>query len=329
MPEIRIEGKFYALQTSEWIEISRKLTHSELMVFYYLRTIDPFGNKFREIETLSIAKIFNISRRAVQRAISKLANLELIDLQVSCFKFRIKSKPPEREEDLPLATPKSTTSPQTATEQNFQNPETLKPETLKTEQQEESDNEETVNPQPSDCQENLQSATAMSPSDRNVATTTAVSPERQECRQSDRNVATTTAVSPPSPKTLTKQGLQKPKTIKTYSDFKDSLSERERESFLEFGKKRANQLPYPPQLPLRWIEKNWEEIAKGWRKSRGEKFIPSSRWETDPRTAEWLAICEKTKNALEFASGDKEKIDFVKWANINRKFSWLGWLEKR
>jgi len=35
-------------------------------------------------------------------------------------------------------------------------------------------------------------------------------------------------------------------TIQTYSDFKNSLSDSERENFLEFGKKKAAELPKPP-----------------------------------------------------------------------------------
>ncbi|MHC5717482.1 MAG: hypothetical protein ACYTX0_36560, partial [Nostoc sp.] len=103
----------------------------------------------------------------------------------------------------------------------------------------------------------------------------------------------------------------------------DSLSDSERESFLDFGKKKAAQLPNPPQLPQRWIEKNFDELRSQWYKSTG-KVSPaqSSKWENDPRTADWLAIIEETANPLEFAT-DKEKQDFIRWCNETKQFSWL------
>ncbi|MEA5507973.1 hypothetical protein VB735_33800 [Halotia wernerae UHCC 0503] len=112
-------------------------------------------------------------------------------------------------------------------------------------------------------------------------------------------------------------------TIQTYSDFINTLSEGEREEFLKFGEKKAAQLPHPPQLSKRWIQTNWEELSAQWYKSKGQSSpAQSSKWETDPRTRDWLAIIEETANPLEFAT-DKEKIEFVKWAKKTNQFSWL------
>ncbi|MCC5612191.1 hypothetical protein LC612_37055 [Nostoc sp. CHAB 5834] len=114
-----------------------------------------------------------------------------------------------------------------------------------------------------------------------------------------------------------------PQINKIYSDFKNSLSDSERESFLDFGKKKAAQLPKAPELPQKWIEKNWEELSAQWYKSTG-KVSPSQnhKWETDPRTSDWLVIIEETANPLEFAT-DKEKQDFIRWCNETKQFSWL------
>jgi hypothetical protein len=112
-------------------------------------------------------------------------------------------------------------------------------------------------------------------------------------------------------------------TIQTYSDFKKTLSEGEREEFLKFGEKKAAQLPNPPTLPQRWIETNWEELAAQWYKSKGQSsLVQNAKWETDPRTRDWLSIIEETANPLEFAT-DKEKQDFVRWCNETKQFSWL------
>jgi len=52
-----------------------------------------------------------------------------------------------------------------------------------------------------------------------------------------------------------------------YSNFIKTLSEDERENFLEFGKKKAEELKNPPvQLPLKWIEVHFEELRTQWEK---------------------------------------------------------------
>jgi hypothetical protein len=115
--------------------------------------------------------------------------------------------------------------------------------------------------------------------------------------------------------------LQNSKINKTYSDFKDSLSDSERESFLDFGKKKAAQLPHPPELPQRWIEKNFDELRSQWYKSAG-KVSPaqSTKWENDPRRNEWL---DKIRSfgfaAFIYENGDldKERKEFYDWANSN------------
>jgi len=111
--------------------------------------------------------------------------------------------------------------------------------------------------------------------------------------------------------------------IDSYQIFNNSLSDSERESFLEFGKKKAAQLPHPPQLPQRWIEKNFDELRSQWYLSLGQSSPAQNyKWETDPRRDDWLAIIEKTGNPLQFAT-DKEKQDFVRWCNETKQFSWL------
>ena len=109
-----------------------------------------------------------------------------------------------------------------------------------------------------------------------------------------------------------------------YLDFIKTLSDSEREEFLKFGEKRATELKNPPvQLPQKWIEKNWEELAAQWYKSIGQTSpAQNHKWENDARRGDWLAIIEETANPLEFAT-DKEKQDFVRWCNETNQFSWL------
>lgn len=125
----------------------------------------------------------------------------------------------------------------------------------------------------------------------------------------------------PEAETLVEEESQSFKINKTYSDFKKTLSEGEREEFLKFGENKAAQLPNPPALPHRWIEANWEELAAQWYKSTG-KVSPaqSSIWVADPRRQEWL---DKIRSlgfaAFIYENGDldKERKEFYEWANSN------------
>lgn len=92
MTQTKIEGKFYPLKNDEWLAIAKKLTHSELLVLYHLRTLEPFGDKLTESSTKDVAEATGISQRSVQRALIKLADLELIDLHIQKFEFKLRSQ---------------------------------------------------------------------------------------------------------------------------------------------------------------------------------------------------------------------------------------------
>jgi len=62
---------------------------------------------------------------------------------------------------------------------------------------------------------------------------------------------------PPNPA----QRKHSPDSPYSYQIFINSLSDCERESFFEFGMKKAAELPKPPVLPKKWIERNWLELS--------------------------------------------------------------------
>ncbi len=51
-----------------------------------------------------------------------------------------------------------------------------------------------------------------------------------------------------------------PQTIKTYSDLIKTLSESERENFLNFSLEKCKSLPKLPELPMKWIEAHSSEL---------------------------------------------------------------------
>jgi DNA-binding MarR family transcriptional regulator len=195
----QIEGKFYPLQHDEWVKFSKLLTNSELRVLYYLRTLDPFGDRYQEASTKAIAEILDISQRTVQRAVFKLAELELIDLEITRFNFQVRSL-----HALPQKADKTGEA---------------------------------------EVKERLRIATPMSPSDTHVAPTTFMSRQRHSCRANDIHVAPTTSMSRSTAETQSQSESCISKTIKTYTDFIKTLSEGERENFLNFVKEQIKNLP--------------------------------------------------------------------------------------
>jgi hypothetical protein len=78
-----------------------------------------------------------------------------------------------------------------------------------------------------------------------------------------------------------------------------SLSEGERKNFLDFCQEEAKKLPKPPTLPMRWIERNVDELGTKWKSFCGtsdDMFPHQSNkfgvWANHPRFDElWLGVC--------------------------------------
>ena len=246
MPQTKIQGKFYPLQHEEFIKLNKLLTQAEFAVHLWLKTKDPFGDKLIEASTKQIADDLNVSRRTIQRALVKLRDLNLIDLIITKFQYRVKSHPSEDASENKV-------------------------------------------------KETLKVATPGSPSDTSVAISTGMSPSGQECRHQYGNVAIGTGMSSPTAETQSEQKLENHKTLKTYSDFKKTLSEGERENFFNFVQEKTNNLEKPINDLEAWLasknaakQNRWEiyysnyqeekkrESAKTTRQNQGlEKLSPS------------------------------------------------------
>ncbi|GFE72259.1 helix-turn-helix domain-containing protein [Chroococcus sp. FPU101] len=252
-PDSSKNGKFYALTPEEFLELNRLLKDAELRVYLYLVTNHPWSDRKVETDTAIIAEHLGLTRRTIQRAIRRLEELELIEIELSKFKY---------------------------------------------------------------CQSRRQVKERLR--------TTDGSPKRQMDRQSDTKIVSVTDGSPKrqmdrleTPETLSEAVSSSPQTIQTYSDFIKTLSEDERESFLEFGKKKAAQLPKPPELPLKWIEKNFDDLRSLYEKQNGIVRC-SHRWENDHRRLEWLDKIRSLGFAAFIYEDGKlnfERKEFYEWAN--------------
>ena len=216
MSSTKIQGKFYPLQHQELLHLNQILTQSELSVYLWLKTNDPFGQKLIEADTQEIAKDLKISRRTVQRALVKLRQENLIDLVINKFKYQMKSKP------------------------TFENEHSAK------------------------IEDKSQVATSTSPDDIEIVSATGRSSQRQEDRLNDTHVAKVTPMSPSSPEMESEQGFQNPKINKTYIDFKDSLSESERENFLRFVEKKIENLEKPINDLEAWLASKTKAKQNRW-----------------------------------------------------------------
>ena len=85
----------------------------------------------------------------------------------------------------------------------------------------------------------------------------------------------------------------------SYQIFLKSLSDGERKNFLNFCQEEAKNLPKPPTLPTRWIERNLEDLKAKWESFCGTSDDSSNHqsskfsvWANHPRFDElWLGVC--------------------------------------
>ncbi len=69
--QLKIQAKFYPLQHEEWLRACRELNAAELDVLFYLKTVNPSGEK-RTITYSAIASDLKKDKSIVSRAIQAL-----------------------------------------------------------------------------------------------------------------------------------------------------------------------------------------------------------------------------------------------------------------
>ncbi len=125
-----------------------------------------------------------------------------------------------------------------------------------------------------------------------------------------------------APEPLSEADSKSLRSNKTYTDFKDSLSETEREKFFEFALKKATELPKPPTLPEKWMEKHHQELYEQFKQTpEGQKVAPSQDWANHPKREEWIAEIRIGRPRFIALGGPKEEQEirkqFAKWACDN------------
>ncbi|AKG24877.1 MarR family transcriptional regulator [Calothrix sp. 336/3] len=82
---------FYQLTNEEWVETVKDLTGAEIKVLYYLRSLDPFGDRELDCSVTQIAIKLGLSKGAVSKALKRLDQMGLIAVELVRVKVRIKT----------------------------------------------------------------------------------------------------------------------------------------------------------------------------------------------------------------------------------------------
>lgn len=76
------------LTNEDWVTCFKDLTRSELGVLFYIRTLDPYGDRDLEIDVPEVGNILGMHRTTVSRAIESLSAKGLIEIEIQRVKVR-------------------------------------------------------------------------------------------------------------------------------------------------------------------------------------------------------------------------------------------------
>ena len=231
MPQTKIQGKFYPLTSEVTTKLRKgKLTAAEWRIWSYLVEIDPWGDRYQDIDSLDVMSKCDCSRATFYRAIAKFQKLGIFDIQDKGFSIR----------NLTGASQIKSTQ---AAEGNTKS----KPADLK--------NEQAVSKiilDSQNCEKDL----------KNEKSVSKMRLDSQICENQPPE-------SPPD------KAFKSPQTLQTYSDFKRSLSESERENFFSFVKEETKNLEKKINDLEAWLasknaakQNRWEIYYRNYQKER-------------------------------------------------------------
>ena len=169
----------------------------------------------------------------------------------------------------------------------------------------------------------------------------------EEITQGVTRSRTVIATHPSKPETIATSTSCFPKIYKTYKDFKDSLSQDEREKFLKFVREKIKDFQRPINDVEGWLASEnqaginrWQAYYSMFRKEVGEALTPSQNWENHPKYQEWLNLLQTKGMAfykvdeLDYGDGEivhfgtsedrDEREAFANWAKANNKMDFNG-----
>ena len=85
-------ARHYRLTNDEWLRACTELKPAEMKVLYYLRTLDPWGDKNLEIGVTDVAKILKCNKGTVSRALKALDAGDWINLEINTATVKLHTK---------------------------------------------------------------------------------------------------------------------------------------------------------------------------------------------------------------------------------------------
>ncbi|MGB7315477.1 MAG: helix-turn-helix domain-containing protein [Nodosilinea sp.] len=82
----------YRLTSEEWRRACHELKPSEKDVLYYLRTLDPFGERDLDIGVREMARTLKLSPSTVSRALKELDRKKWIDMEITSARVKLHSQ---------------------------------------------------------------------------------------------------------------------------------------------------------------------------------------------------------------------------------------------
>ena len=228
MTQSRIEGKFYPLQTPEWVDICKSLTKSQMSVLFYIRSVDPYDNGI-SIKSSHIAELLEMTKRAVNAALAVLRQKGYIKSESVEHSIKVNAGGYHCDSFL-IGTVEDEGNGAGSSERRS------------SELGREGEEYSPCTPQRAPCTEPTYnhhlhhlSDTSSSGTEVGNSVPTQEIPFPPENRNShsgnsvptqEENFSPENRISHPEPETVTEQGFQKPKTLKSSQDIKDTTDKK-------------------------------------------------------------------------------------------------------
>ncbi|MBP5977040.1 hypothetical protein HW132_31050 [Brasilonema sp. CT11] len=90
---VKLSTLHLRLTNEDWVETYNQLTRTELGVFFWIRTLNPFGDRDLEIDCSELGKQLRMHRTTVSRVLESLSQKNLIDLEITKAKVGLSVKP--------------------------------------------------------------------------------------------------------------------------------------------------------------------------------------------------------------------------------------------
>jgi Crp-like helix-turn-helix domain len=83
---------YYQLTSEEWLRACSELKPSEKDVLYYLRTLDPFGDRDLDVGVREMARALGMNPSTVSRALKELDRKDWIDMEITSARVKLHSQ---------------------------------------------------------------------------------------------------------------------------------------------------------------------------------------------------------------------------------------------